>query len=313
MPPAQPQGRGLGRLGFAALAFAVFAPVGLCLVPLGALLAATRPRTRSEVALTALIGGLALLWLLAPGDPPDQLSRAVAVIGGATFVLATAYSQSSVTHRALLAAVATAVALALLFPVLGWRWDGIHWWVEHRTGFALRMALGQLSAANAAGSGASLAEMERWFETGVRVMADNYAAMLALQLLAGLGLAAAIYYRARRAPWGTPPGRFRDFRFSEHLGWAGVVALVVVLIPRLAAAKGAAINLLVVTGVLYGLRGVAVTAFGLALMGGAGCGTAALFALLMLFVLPAVAAGAIVLGVVDARMDLRKRWATPRA
>lgn len=313
MPTAQPQGRGLGRLAFASLAFAIFAPVGLCLVPLGALLAATRPRTRSDTVVAALVCGVALLWLLAPGEPPDQVARAVAVIAGATFVLATVYSRSSVTHRALLAATTAAVALALLFPALGWSWDGIRWWVEHRTGFAVRMALGQLGAAAAGGSGgASVAEIERWFETGVRVMADQYAATLALQLLAGLGLAAAIYYRARPQPWGTPPGRFRDFRFSEHLGWIGVVSLVVVLIPRLAAAKGAALNLLVVTGVLYGLRGIAVTAFGLALMGGAGCGTAALFALLTLFVLPAVAAGAIVLGVVDAQMDLRKRWATPR-
>lgn len=313
MPSAQPQGRGLGRVAFASIAFAIFAPVGLCLVPLGALLAATRPRTRSEIALAALVCGLALLWLLEPGEPPDQLTRAVAVIGGATFVLATAYSRGSVTHRALLAATTSVVALVLLFPVLGWSWDAIRWWVEHRTGFAVRIALGQLAASGAAGpGGASLVEMERWFESGVRVLADQYAAMLVIQLLAGLGLAAAIYYRARREPWGTPPGRFRDFRFSEHLGWVGVVALVVVLIPRLAAAKGAALNLLVVTGVLYGLRGVAVAAFGLALMGGAGCGTAVLFALVTLLVLPAVVAGAIVVGVVDARMDLRKRWAAPR-
>jgi hypothetical protein len=83
----------------------------------------------------------------------------------------------------------------------------------------------------------------------------------------------------------------------------GAVALIVVLIPRLAAA---------VTGLLYGLRGLAVSAFGIALLGGAGCGTAALFVLLTLFVLPAVVAGAIVLGVVDAGMDLRKRWVAPR-
>jgi hypothetical protein len=300
-------------VAFASLAFAAFAPVGLCLVPLGALLAVSRPRTRSEILVAALICGLALLWLLQPGEPPDQLARTVAVIGGATFVLASVYSRSSVTHRALLAVTASAVAVALLFPLLGWNWDAIRWWVEHRTGFAVRLALGQLVAAGASGSGAtSVSEIERWFESGVRVLADQYAAMLAVQLLAGLALAAAIYYRAHRRPWGTPPGRFRDFRFSEHLGWVGAVALVVVLIPRLAVAKGAALNLLVVTGLLYGLRGLAVTAFGIALLGGAGCGTAALFALLALFVLPAGLAGAIVLGVVDAGLDLRKRWVTPR-
>ncbi len=312
MPSERPRERGLGRVAFASLAFAAFAPVGLCLVPLGALLVASRPRTRSEILTAALIGGLALLWLLEPGEPPDQLARAVAVIGGATFALATFYSRSSVTHRALLALTTSATAMVLLFPVLGWSWSAVHWWVEHRTGFAVRLALGQLGASRTPAGPAPLPELERWFESGVRVLADQYAAVLAIQLLAGLGLAAAIYYRARRDPRGTPPGPFRDFRFSEHLGWVGAVALLVVLIPRLAAAKGAALNLLVVTGVLYALRGAAVTAFGIALLGGAGCGTAALFALLTLFILPAVVAGAIVLGVVDAGIDLRRRWATPR-
>jgi hypothetical protein len=298
-------------VAFASLAFAALAPVGLCLVPLGALLAASRPRTRSEILVAAAICGLALFWLLAPGEPPDQLVRAVAVIGGATFVLGTVYSRSSVTHRALLAVTASAVALVLLFSLLGWRWDAIRWWVEHRTGFAVRLTLGQLGAAAASGPEAtSVSEIERWFESGIRVLSEQYAAILALQLLAGLALTAAIYYRAQRRPWGLPPGRFRDFRFSEHLGWVGAVALVVVLLPRLAAAKGAALSLLVVTGVLYGLRGLAVTAFGMALLGGAGCGTAALFVLLTLFVLPAVVAGAIVLGLVDAGLDLRKRWVT---
>ncbi len=311
MPSERPRERGLGRVAFASLAFAAFAPVGLALVPLGAMLAASRPRTRSQILATALAGGLALLWLWEPGEPPDQLARAVAVIGGATFALATFYSRSSVTHRALLAVTTSAVAMVLLFPVLGWTWTTIRWWVQHRTGFAVRLALGQLGA-SAPAAGGPVPEMERWFEGGVRVLADQYAAVLAIQLLAGLALAAAIYYRVAREPRGAPPGRFRDFRFSEHLGWVGAVALLVVLLPRLAAAKVAALNLLLVAGVLYGLRGAAVTVFGIMLLGGAGWGTAALFALLGLFVLPAVTAGAIVLGVVDAGMDLRKRWATPR-
>jgi hypothetical protein len=295
---------------FAFLAFAAFAPVGLALVPLGALLLVSRPRTRAEILTAALVGGLALLWLLEPGEPPDQLARAVAVIGAATFALATFYSRSSVTHRALLAITSAATAMVLLFPLLGWTWPGVRWWVEHRIGFGMRVVLGQLGGAGAPASGPTLSEMERWLESGVRILADQYAAVLALQLLAGLGVAAAVYYRAAPSPRGTAPGRFRDFRFSEHLGWIGAVALVVVLIPRLAAAKGAALNLLMVTGVLYGLRGAAVTVFGLGLMGGAGCSTAVLLAVVGVFLLPAALAGAVVLGVVDAGLDLRRRWAT---
>lgn len=313
MPSERSRERGLGRVAFATLGFAAFAPVGLCAVPLGALLLASRPRHRSEILAAAIVAALALVWLAQPGEPPDQLTRAVAVIGGATFVLATIYSRSTVTHRALLAVTTAATAMLVLFPLLGWSWDQVRWWVEHRTGFAVRLALGQVAATRAAGAGAPLPDLERWFESGVRFLADQYAAVLAIQLLAGLGLAAAIYYRVCRSPAGVPPGRFREFRFSEHLGWVGAVALLVMLVPRLAAAKVAAINLLLVSGLLYAVRGAAVTAFGIALLGGAGCGTAALFGLLALFVLPAVVAGAIVLGVIDAGMDLRKRWATPPA
>jgi Predicted membrane protein (DUF2232) len=306
---------GLVRVALLALAFSAVAPAGLWLVPLAGLLLASRPRTRSEVAVAAALGALALLWLWQRGDPPDQLARGVAVLGAAAFVLATFYSSGTVTHRALLAVTAAALGMVLLFPVLGWSWGRVTWWVAHRTGFGVRLVLGQVGLAQGPGgaSGPSATEIEQWFETGVRVLADQFAAILAIQLLGGLTLAAAIYHRVCRQPVGAPPGRFRDFRFSEHLGWAGALALLVVLVPRLAVAKAAALNLLLVAGVLYALRGAAVTAFGLALMGGGGWGTALLVAVLALFILPAVVAGTIVVGVLDAGLDLRRRWAAHKA
>jgi Predicted membrane protein (DUF2232) len=317
VPSGEPraQGWGLARVALLALAFSVVAPAGLWLVPLAALLLASRPRSRSAVGVTVALGALALLWLLQRGDPPDQLTRGAAVLGGAAFVLATYYSSGSVTHRALLAVTAAALGLLLLFPVLGWSWGRVTWWVQHRTGFAVRLVLGQLGPvpASAGGAGLTATEIEQWFESGVHFMADQFAAILAIQFLGGLALAAAIYYRVSDRPVGRPPGRFRDFRFSEHLGWAGALALVVVLVPRLAAAKGAALNLLLVAGLMYAVRGAAVAAFGLALMGGAGWGTALLGVLVVLFILPAAVAGSIVVGVLDAGLDLRRRWARSKA
>jgi hypothetical protein len=307
--------RGLGRVAFTALAFSAVAPAGLWLVPLAVLLVASRPRARSEVAAAVLLTALALLWLLGRGDPPDQLARGAAVLGGATFALATFYSSGTVTHRGLLAVGAAAVGLMVLFPAVGWSWDSVSWWVEHRGGFTIRLALGQLSLrqTQTAQGAPTLTELEHWLQSGVQFLAHQFAAVVAIQMLGGLGIAAAAYYRLSARPVGRPPGRFRDFRFSEHLGWAGALGLLVVLVPKLAAAKVAAINLLLVAGVLYALRGAAVTAFGLAMMGSAGCGTAALFGLLALFILPAVVAGSVVLGVVDAGLDLRRRWAKSKA
>jgi len=306
----RPSGR-LGRVAFGAAAFAVFAPAGLATLPLAVLVLLSRPRTVAEVTAAAIAGGFSLWWLIQPGTIADQTARAAAVIGTAAFVLATRFFRSSLTHRTLFAAAAAAVALGLMFLAGPWAWSDVRFWVEHRTGFAVRVVLGPFwmtQSGSASASAGTLADLERWFDMSVRLLADQYAAVLALQLMAGLALAWTIYRRVAREPEGDAPGRFRDFRFTEHLGWLAVVALTTVLIPRLAAAKLAAANLLLVTGVLYAVRGAAVATFGLAAAGGTGFGTIALIALAVLFILPAMAAGAIVLGVVDAGLDLRRRW-----
>ena len=132
--------------------------------------------------------------------------------------------------------------------------------------------------------------------------------IMMLQVLAGFALAAAIYRRLATEPIGLPPARFRDLRFSEHLGWAVVVSLAVVVLPRLAAVKAAAANVLFVAAVLYALRGAAVVAFGLHLVGGVGLVFWVLTGLVFLLMLPIVVGGAILLGVLDAGMNLRRRW-----
>ena len=108
-------------------------------------------------------------------------------------------------------------------------------------------------------------------------------------------------------------GRFRDFRFSEHLGWAAVLALAIVLLTRFVTMKLLAANVLIVTGFLYALRGAAVIWFALALAGGPGFLSTAVIVLSILFMLPVVLIGAILLGIADAGLDLRQRWSTPRA
>ena len=300
---------------FATLVFGALAPAGLVTLPLALLVLLARPRGARELTAVVLAGGFSAWWLLQPGTIADQITRSGAVIGSATFVLATRFSRSSLTHRALLAAGTAGVALACLFLVGPWTWADVRFWVAHRTGFAVRVVLGPFWVASGGSASAqtAAADLEQWFTLSVKLLADHYAAVVALQLMAGLALAWAIHRRIASRPLGDAPGRFRDFRFTEHLGWLAVAALCAVVIPRLAAAKLAAANLLVVAGALYALRGVAVATFGLAAAGGTGAGTVVLIALATLFILPAVAAGAIVLGVVDAGLDLRRRMAANAA
>ncbi len=282
----------------------------MVVVPLAALLLLSRPASRRELVAALVAAGFSLWWLFGQGTVADQVVRAATLIAALTFALATRYTRGTLTHRVLLSVLAASLGLAVWFILEGWSWSAVSWWVERRASFGARLVLGRIWNPEAP-IGTPLPSAPRdlalWLEEGIRVLADNYGAIAALQLMAALVLALALYGRIARAPWGLPPGRFRDFRFTEHLGWVGVVSLTVLLVPKLAAAKVAAVNLLIVTGVLYALRGAAVTVFGLGLLGGTGTWAAALLGLAVVFLLPLIAAGAIVLGVIDASFDLRSR------
>jgi hypothetical protein len=148
-------------------------------------------------------------------------------------------------------------------------------------------------------------------EVTVRFMADYYVGLMTLQIIAGLALATAVYHRLASKPRGEPPGRFREFCFTEHLGWPAMASLVVVLVPRLSAAKLGASNVLLVLAALYALRGVAVATAGLQHLG-SGLITF-LTVVTACLMLPVAAIGAILLGIVDTSFDLRRRWVSPSA
>lgn len=269
-----------------------------------------------ETAAVALASGVSLWWLTLPGALPEQTVRAGALLATTAFVVATVATRTSFTHRALFAVAAAAGAVLTWCVLFGRSWAELHWWVQFRTGAAARQLAERMKQAAAGNSGArpALAEQfQSWLEGSTRFVADSYPAIVALEILVGLALATAVYHRIARAPVGAPLGRLREFRFSEHLGWAAALPLVILMVPKLAAAKVAAINLLVLAGALYALRGVAVVSFGLWLLGGGGVFTTAMLAFAVVFMMPVLLAGVLLLGVVDAGVDLRRRWLTPPA
>jgi hypothetical protein len=83
-------------------------------------------------------------------------------------------------------------------------------------------------------------------------------ALLALQTLAAMALAWAVFHRLSRKPIGEELGRLRDFRFNDHWIWSVILGLTLALLPALAPLRPLGINLLVFFGALYALRGVAV-------------------------------------------------------
>ncbi len=321
----QPHRGGLGRLLIVGVALALVGPVGLVTLPLTALLFASGARSRDEVVVASAAGGVSIWWLLQVGDPQDQLVRAAAVLGTATLVVLALSTRLSLTNRSLIAVSAGAAGVGLLLLSPGVSWAEIRWWAGYNVGFAARTAISWMWVRNPVGPASTMSDdaatqLESITEGLVVWMADLFPAFLALFSLAGFAFAAAVYHRICLAPKGRAPGRFRDFRFSEHLGWAAAVPLAVILLTEWVGAKRLAANILVVAAALYAVRGAAVLGFRITLLRLSGVFTltsAAVLAVLVVFslefTLPAILTATIVVGVLDSGLDLRRRWAPPQA
>jgi hypothetical protein len=146
-------------------------------------------------------------------------------------------------------------------------------------------------------------------EAAARFAAATAPAMLVLQALAGLALAWQIHLRLLSRPLGEPLGPFREFRFADQWVWALVAALAVPLVPALEALHGAALNLGVVTGALYLIRGAAIAAAFADVAGISGvalvvwAAIAGALALPLLVILP----GLWTLGITDTWIEFRRR------
>lgn len=285
------------------LAQTLATPVALVALPVVALLAAAGVRSPRSVVLGVTAGALALWWLLQAGDLPDQVMRAALVFTSVTFAAASRRPDLSFTHRALLAIAVAAVGVAASFLLFGWSWERLHWWVGFRTGAALRLVLSYAMVPSDSGSvDLDRPDFDQVLNDLVRTSSDLFPAALALQLLVCLALAVVVVTRLGRVRIGRPFGPLAEFRFSEHLGWLLAVAIVLLLVPGLGRARPLAVNLLVLMAALYAVRGMAVVLSGLkAVRAGPilyGVATMAVF-----FVLP----GTVLLGVLDAGLNLRRR------
>lgn len=85
-----------------------------------------------------------------------------------------------------------------------------------------------------------------------------FPSLAALEVLAALALAWALYHRIGRARVGPPLARLREFRFNDHLVWGVVAGLGLVLVPGSALVRAVGANLLVLFGALYTIRGAGV-------------------------------------------------------
>jgi hypothetical protein len=140
-----------------------------------------------------------------------------------------------------------------------------------------------------------------------------YPSLLALQSLAALAIAWAMYHRLSRARLGPPLGQLRDFRFNDQLVWGLIVGLTFVFLPTLSSVRVVGRNLLVFFGALYALRGLGVLSWFMA--PGALAVTATVgFAMFLLPVLNAIAAlGFVLLAIAAFGLGLGDTWADWRS
>jgi len=282
--------------------FLLLAPPVFVFAPLAGLLLVSRPGTAREWVWLLAGGAWSALWLQQTGGVCAQVTRAAAVLLCGAFLSLTLWQPSNGVGRAV-AATATAGA------VLGlWMWRlGIGW---SRLVDGVNQELSQYETVVREQWRTAGAPQELIDQAGAMVhsVSQLYPGLLALAGIAGLRLAWSWYHRLAAHPLGAPPAPFRTFGFSDQLVWGWVLALALTLVPVPEPWRLAGANLLLVFGVLYAARGLAVV---LSQAGGVAGPVGAVLALIAVFLLPFVVGGLTLLGLADTWLDFRRRLSTP--
>lgn len=306
-----------GGLG-AALALALVAtlvsaihPALLIALPL-ALLMVALPAARSAYR---LVGVIIVVLLFA--DPATgtmwYAERGWALMLGATFLAAVALRPAgSFVHRGLAAVAVTTVVGGAVLLVSG-AWTRIEWALARRFRAASAFWTARLEAANERSVEATgdtvqtvvdpaLADMRGTLERVAELEVMLYPAMLALASLAALAAAWWCYRRLIERS-GEALSPMREFRFTDHLVWVLIAGAILLILPlgEVAARLGA--NLATFMAALYALRGAAIVLT----LTGVGSVGAFLLGVMAVLLLPLVAGAALVIGLSDTWLDLRRR------
>ena len=266
-----------------------------------ALLVAARPVTRGERGIALLAGALGLGLILVPatGGRLDAATRAFAVLVTTAFVLGALVRPAAFLPQALRALAFGAFATAVVLEALWGPWG----WVELardatlQVRFSMQLALDRVPEAAAA------------YHPLLTFMGATIPAVLALGTLGALAAAWQWHGYVARTPLGPPLAPFREFRIGEGWVWTVIASLVAWIAPVIGGVKMAALNVALISGALYALRGAAIVAV---LAGASGVSMGTLVGLLILgtvLVVPllVLVPGLWTLGLLDTWLDFRRR------
>lgn len=291
-------------LTLAVVLLSVFDALALVLLPL-AILMVGLPEGRKP---KWVIAGAALwvLALLVAGGPLAGLSRGWALMVGAVFFAATiARPTWDVISRGILAVAAGLAggALGILATGQGAALDEL---IRSHFATISSLTLGDLQARMP--DSAWLADLRTATEQISRLQADLFPALLALQTLAALALASWWIGRLGRSESAAfTLHRMRDFRFDDQLIWVLIAALLLFLLPLPGVADRVALNMILFMVGLYALRGLAVFIF--LATGSQSIVTMVLGVVALVFLYPVAFTAALLMGVGDTWLDVRRRVA----
>lgn len=267
----------------------------------------------------ALFWGLLAVWVLAqPGAPAtaySMLARGWAAMLAATFG---ALSMGQVGERFLpraLMALAASLALLLLIAVIasGGATGAMEVFtaeVDRRAAISAEQWRQMTSTpewqelvTKRPDATSMMAEVDRLLAASPTLARMLFPALLALESLAAMALAWAVYHRVGRARLGPPLARLRDLRFDDALVWGIIAGMVVLVLPLQGVVRATGINLIVFFGVLYTLRGLGVILWFLA----PGRWMKVVLALFTFFFWHVVGMVALAIGVGDTWFDWRRR------
>jgi hypothetical protein len=234
-------------------------------------------RSGSRAALAVIWLGLAGWMLLQPAGEPgtaySQMARAWAIVLAASFGLVSLLSSATPFFVRALASVGIALAVGLTIALSSP--SGIARF-QHAGGEEfMRRTTATLNRFQEKWN------TEQWKDLSARApllqSADDWAAeierelpkqttpmipaLLALESLAALGLAWAVYHRLSAVKIGPELGPLTEFRFNDQLIWALAVGLTLSLLPAFTEGRNAGFNLLLFFGALYAVRGLGILAW----------------------------------------------------
>jgi uncharacterized protein YybS (DUF2232 family) len=270
--------------------------------PLAGLLLVSRPGTVREWVWLIAGGAWSALWLQQVGGMGGQVARAAAVLLCGSFLVLTLWQPSGGIGRTLAATAAAAVVLAL------WMWRLDIGWAQLVAGVNQELAVYESTVREQWRTAGAPQDLVDQASAMVRSVSQLFPGLLALAGIAGLRLAWSWYHRLAVHPLGAPATPFRRFGFSDQLVWGWVVALALAVMPVPEPWRLAGANLLLVLGVLYAVRGLAVV---VAQAGGVAAPVATVLGFIALFLLPFVVGGLTLLGLADTWLDFRRRLSTP--